>query len=189
MEETGTSPARYSAPARWFHWLTFLLVAILVPTGIIAMDRGERKIFDSMTDNLFSTHKLIGFTLLWIVVLRLAYRLISGAPPPDPGLTSWQRVVSRANHWGMYALLLIMPVLGWLGISMLPAVTLFGSFDLPSIASKDKPSAEQILYIHASLAWVLIALITLHILAALYHSFIRNDGVLQRMLPAARKRS
>ncbi len=186
METPLAAEAQYSAPARWFHWLTVLLVAILVPTGITMVIRSEQNILDSVTDALFSTHKLVGFTLLWLVALRLFYRLTFGAPPPDPGLTSWQLKASRLNHWAMYALLLILPLLGWLGISMFPALKLFGSFDLPAIASPNKAAADVVLDVHMTLAWVLIALISLHIAAAVYHAFIRRDGVLQRMLLASR---
>ncbi len=185
---TATSSVRYSLSARWFHWITFLFVAVLIPTGIVMADRGARDIWDSLTNNLYSTHKLIGFTLLWMIVLRLGYRLFFGTPQPEPGLLSWQRTLSRANHWAMYALLVAMPILGWIGVSMFPALDIFGLFNLPSIASKSG-AADQVLYIHKSLAFVLIALVSLHILAALYHYFIRKDGVLQRMLPAARRRS
>ncbi len=185
MKMPSVAPAQYSAAARWFHWLTVLLVAILVPVGIVMVSRGEQNIWDSVTDTLYSTHKLIGFILLWLVVLRLGYRFLFGAPPPDPGLTSWQRTVSRLNHWGMYVLLLVLPLLGWLGISMFPAVKLFGLFDLPAIASPNKAAAEQILDVHKALAWVLIALVILHILAVIYHALIRRDGVLPRMLPAS----
>ena len=185
MKRPSTAPAQYSAPARWFHWLTVLLVAILVPTGIVMVNRGQHNIWDAVTDALYSTHKLIGFTLLWLVWLRLFYRLNVGAPPPDPGMTSWQRMASRLNHWGMYALLLILPLLGWLGISMFPAVKLFGLFDLPSIASPDKAAANRVLDVHKALAWVLIALVSLHILAVFYHALIRRDGVPRRMLPAS----
>jgi cytochrome b561 len=180
--------AGYSAPAIWLHWLTFLLVAILVPVGLVMAGRAERNIFDALTNSLFSTHKLAGFILLWIVVLRLGYRLLSGAPKPEPSLPSWQAAVSRATHWGLYALLLIMPLLGWLGVSMYPALDIFGLFSLPAIAPKSD-LANQVFGLHKAAAWVLIALVTLHISAALFHYFIRRDGVLQRMLPALRKRS
>jgi cytochrome b561 len=85
----------------------------------------------------------------------------------------------------MYVLLLILPLLGWLGISMFPALKLFGSFDLPSIASPNKAAAEVVLDVHMALAWVLIALVSLHVLAVLYHALIRRDGVPRRMLPAS----
>jgi cytochrome b561 len=187
-EITGQASARYSPLAQWFHWLTFLLFSILVPTGIVMADRGERNIWDSLTNNLYSTHKLAGFTLLWLVVLRLAYRLTFNAPSPAPGLPPWQALISRVNHWALYALLIVMPLLGWLGVSMYPALNIFGLFNLPSIAGKSD-RANQVLAIHEAVAWVLIALVALHISAALFYYFIRKDGVLQRMLPALRKPS
>jgi cytochrome b561 len=186
-ENTTASDAGYSAPARWFHWLTFLFVIILVPVGIIMADRAERNIWDGLTNSLYSTHKLIGFTLLWIAVLRLGYRLLSGAPQPEPGLASWQVYVSHATHWSLYALLLILPFLGWLGVSMYPALEIFGLFSLPGIAQKND-LANQVLAMHKAAAWVLIALLALHISAAFFHYLIRKDGVLQRMLPVLGKR-
>jgi cytochrome b561 len=120
------------------------------------------------------------------VVLRLAYRLTFSAPSPASGLAPWQAVISRGNHWALYALLIIMPLLGWLGVSMYPALDIFGLFNLPSIASKSD-LANQVLAIHVVVAWLLIALVALHVSAALFHYFIRKDGVLQRMLPALRK--
>ena len=78
-------------------------------------------------------------------------------------------------------------MLGWLGASMFPAVNIYGLFDLPSIAGKSD-LAKDVLVIHKALAWVLIALAALHISAALFHYFVRKDGVLQRMLPVLRKR-
>jgi cytochrome b561 len=173
---------RYSGAAQGFHWLTALLVAILVPTGIVMADRGARNVWDALTNNLYSTHKLIGFALLWIVVLRLVHRLISGAPQAEVGLATWQVVISHANHWALYALLLIMPVLGWLGVSMFPALDIFGLFSLPGIANKSD-LANQVLAIHKGVAWALIGLVALHVSAALFHFFFRKDSVLQRMLP------
>jgi cytochrome b561 len=186
MKDTPKAP--YSLPALWFHWLTFLLVAILVPTGIIMADRAERNVWNMITNTLFSTHKLIGFALLWIVVLRLAYRLLSGAPEPEPSLSSWQAGISRVIHWALYALLLILPLLGWLGVSMFPALEIFGLFSLPSIAQKSD-LAKLVLLFHKAAAWVLLTLLALHTGAALFHYFVRKDGVFQRMLPVLGKRS
>jgi cytochrome b561 len=186
IKNPSESGASYSLLALWFHWLTFLLVAILAPAGIVMADRAAHNIWGSLTNNLYSTHKLIGFALLWMVVLRLAYRLLSGAPQPEPKPPSWQVHISRTTHWMLYALLLIIPLLGWLGVSMYPALEIFGLFSLPAIAQKSD-LANQVFSLHKAAAWVLIALLALHISAALFHHFIRKDGVLQRMLPGLGK--
>jgi cytochrome b561 len=140
-------------------------------------------IWDATTNALYSSHKLIGFALLWIVVARLLYRLWHGVPDHEPTIESWQRVVSRGNHWALYVLLLVLPLLGWLGVSLYPALEIFGFFSLPALAAPNKAAAEWVLAVHKGLALLLIALIGLHVAAALYHYFIRRDGVLRRMLP------
>jgi cytochrome b561 len=121
------------------------------------------------------------------VVFRLVHRLLSGAPRPEPDLPFWQAALSRATHWALYALLLIIPILGWLGTSMFPALEIFGLFSLPAIAQKSD-LANQVFAMHKAAAWVLIGLAALHAAAALFHYFIRKDGVLQRMLPVLGKR-
>lgn len=182
-----TSPAAYSAQAVLFHWLTVVLVAVLGVTGWIATERAEKDIWDAITNNLYSTHKLLGFILLWLVVWRLTYRARKGAPDHEPSLSSPQRIASTAVHWGLYGLLLAVPMVGWLGISMYPALEIFGLFSLPSLTGKSD-AAEKVLNVHHLLAWLLLAVATLHILAALYHYFVRRDGVMARMLPGARAR-
>jgi len=89
-------------------------------------------------------------------------------------------------HYALYALLFIVPLLGWIGISMYPALNIFGVFNLPSLTGKSD-AAEQVLAIHKFAAWTLVALAALHIAAALYHHLIRKDGVLARMMPSVRK--
>ena len=86
----------YSPVARALHWLTVLFVTVLLPVGIVMHNRGpERNIWDALTNNLYSGHKLMGFILLWIVVARLAYRLIHGARAP---CASDQTSAERTGH-------------------------------------------------------------------------------------------
>jgi cytochrome b561 len=174
----------YTCTARHFHWWTVAVVAVLVPIGLTMNYRGNvLGIFDGLTNTLYSTHKLLGFTLLLIVIARLAYRLLVGAPADEPTLEPWQKVVSSLNHWGMYLLLLVVPLLGWFGVQLYPALDVFGLFSLPAIVAPDQARAETVFAIHKALALVLVAFIALHVAAALYHYLIRRDGVLQRMVP------
>jgi cytochrome b561 len=175
----------YSPPARFFHWLTVVVVVVQVPIGLIMTYRGNTlNIWDATTNNLYSTHKLLGFALLWIVLARLAYRLWQGDPGHEPTIEPWQRIVSRINHWSLYVLLIAMPLLGWLGVSLYPSREIFGLFSLPALAAPNQPAAEWVLAVHRTLAFVVIALVALHVAAALFHHFLRQDGVLRRMLPS-----
>jgi cytochrome b561 len=182
-QETATV---YSPTARAFHWATAGAIVIMVITGYIMAGRAEANIWDATTNNLYSTHKLIGFILFWVVIWRFTYRARNGVPAPEPTLEPIHRLGSEAVHYALYALLFIVPLLGWIGISMYPALNIFGVFNLPSLTGKSD-AAERVLAIHKFAAWTLVALAALHIAAALYHHLIRKDGVLARMMPGVRK--
>ncbi len=143
-------------------------------------------IWDGLTNNMYSFHKLIGIIIFFLVLLRLIHRWSRGAPDHEPTLEPWQRLVSRLNHWGLYILLLVVPLLGYIGISQYPALSIFG-IPLPGIVPENQPYAAVTFFVHFSLALVLVALAGLHVAAALFHYFIRKDGVLGRMLPSMRR--
>jgi cytochrome b561 len=177
-------PQRYGGPARLLHWLMALLLAVQIPVGLVMSYRGNvLNLWNQLTDFLYSAHKSIGFVLLILLLLRALVRLTAGAPSPEPSLALWQRRVAAANHAGLYALLLIVPLLGWLGTSLLPALEVFGVVSLPSISPADRAASDTVFTLHRLTAFLLVALIALHVAAALHHHFIRRDNVLRRMLP------
>ncbi|MGE0698424.1 MAG: cytochrome b [Hyphomicrobiaceae bacterium] len=178
----------YSPTARAFHWLTVAFVALQVPLGLYMVWRGATTNFDAATNTLYSVHKLVGFILLWLVVARLLYRFAHGAPPDEPTLEWWQKAAAHATHWGLYALLIVVPVLGWLGVSYYGALgTLFG-INLPAIAAQNQDKAELVFKLHFWAALLIVAGVGAHVGAAFFHHFIRGDGVLRRMLPGLRPR-
>lgn len=178
----------YSPKARAFHWITVAILAFQVPVGLYMVWRGNNVAFDALTNWLYSSHKLLGFLLLWFIVARLVYRLVNGAPPDEPTLEWWQKAASHMTHWGLYGLLLLLPILGWLGVSYYGARGTFGGFSLPALVGEDKASAETVLALHKWAAYLLIAMVGVHVGAAIYHHFLRGDGVLRRMLPGLRQR-
>ncbi|MFZ4806784.1 MAG: cytochrome b [Hyphomicrobiaceae bacterium] len=178
----------YTPNARMFHWVTVGFVTVLVIIGVIMTGRAERNIWDGVTNGLYSTHKLLGFMLFWIMLWRLTSRFRTGVPSPVATLTPIQRIGSEAVHWALYGLLFVVPLLGWLGVSMYPALNIFGLFSLPSLTGKSD-AAETVLWIHKALAWALVGLAGLHIAAALFHYFVLKDGVLARMMPSVRRKS
>jgi cytochrome b561 len=179
-----SDPTRYGVAARSLHWLTVVLLAIQIPVGLIMAYRGNvLNLWNAITDFLYSTHKSLGLVLLLLVVVRLLVRVIGGAPGAEPSLERWQVVIAAANHAGLYLLLLLVPVLGWLGASMFPALEVFGAVSLPSISGANRAASDTVFQLHRLGALTLLALVALHVAAALYHHFIRRDGVLRRMLP------
>ena len=185
--ETTSGPIQiYSSTARTFHWLIVVLLAVQIPIGVYMVYRGkDLNIWDSLTNQLYSSHKLIGVIIFFIVVLRLAYRLIAGPPPHEPTIEPWHKTCSILNHLALYLLLLIVPILGYIGVAMFPALDIFGLFKLPALVAPDKEMSKTVFEWHVYGAIALGALIVLHIGAALYHHVIRQDNVLGRMWPAA----
>jgi cytochrome b561 len=174
----------YSPLARALHWLTVAAVFVLIPLGLAMSYRGNTlDIWDGVTDALYSSHKLLGFLVLWLSAGRLIYRLAHGAPPDEPTLEWWQKAASHLVHWALYGLLLIVPLLGWIGVSLFPSLTVFNLFDLPALAAPNEEAAKRVLSVHGWLAILLALLACGHIGAALFHYFIRRDGVMRRMLP------
>ena len=184
-EQPAGGPLVYSARARRFHWLTVAILAVQFPVGFAMVYRGNSlNIWDGITNNLYGLHRLLGFILLFAVILpRLAYRLVHGAPADEPGLAWWQRIAAHATHWALYALLIAVPLGGWIGVQLYGALDVFGLFDLPGFLAVNQPAAERVFALHKLGALAILALLAAHIGAALFHHFIRRDGVLARMLP------
>jgi cytochrome b561 len=176
---TSTTPSlRYTPTAKTLHWITAVLVLANIPGGILlgVLPDGPVK------DTLYDLHRSTGFVILVVVLVRLAWRLTQGAPPPEPGLSKAQVGVSHAVHWTLYLLLLVMPILGWTGANAYGAtVSIYWLFDLPNLLAKNEPLSDTLLGWHATLGLITAGLVSLHIAAALYHRFVRHDGVLARM--------
>src|SRR5262245_46453428 len=181
--------ATYSSTARRFHWWTAALVAIQAPVGFAMVYRGGTlNIWDGITNALFNSHKLIGIVIFFLVLARLTYRLTRGAPADEPSIERWQKAASHATHWSLYLLLLLVPIGGYLGISLYGALDVYG-LPLPAIASANKAAAERVFFLHWIGAVLIILLVGAHVSAALFHYFIRKDGVLQRMWVRAGRRA
>ena len=113
----------YSRTARFFHWSIVALIVVQAPLGVYMAYRGNTlEIWDALTGGLYTSNKLIGVTILVVVLCRLAYRLTHGTPADEPTIEPWQKIASHLNHWGMYVLLLCVPVAGYIGISLYPAL-------------------------------------------------------------------
>src|SRR5262245_59321564 len=182
-----TREATYSTAARRFHWRTVALLALRLQVGLYMAYRGNiRSVWDGLTNTLYSSHKTLGLVILAVVVARLLYRLMHGAPSDEPTIEWWQKAASHATHWSLYLLLILVPLVGWLGISLYGARDVFGIATIPPLAPQNSAAANAVLALHRYLALLTVAVIAMHIGAAVVlHYFIRGDGVLARMLPRA----
>ena len=170
----------YTGTAKALHWT---IVALLIVQFIAAWTMPDIK-RDTKPDTLINLHISVGVLILFVAVLRLAWRAGPPAPPPQDGLPPWQVQSARAVHWLLYALLFVLPVLGWLNASWRGFPVIMFGLELPKLLATRAPGGGWTGDVHALLAtYGLLTLVGLHVAAALYHYFIRRDGVLQRMLP------
>jgi cytochrome b561 len=171
---------RWGAVSQSLHWLIVLLILAQGSVGLLMGDM--RNSPDKI--QVYALHKSVGLTILVLVVLRLLWRLYAGAPRPVAGTPRWKQRVAAAIHWLLYALLLAMPLSGWLFNSAAGfPLQWFGLFNLPAIASQDPGLRELAGQAHALLFWTLVTVATVHAAAAFHHHLFLRDGTLARMLP------
>jgi cytochrome b561 len=179
---TQTNPiSGYSGTAKTLHWL---VVALLIAQFAFAwtMPHIGR---DTPVSTLIDLHFTFGVIILPVVLVRLVWRLVQGAPQPEVGVPAWQETLSSIVHWLLYVLLLVIPILGWINADWrgMP-VALFGQFEMPKLIATRAAGWGWTGDLHGLLAnYLLLALVALHVVAALYHHYVRHDGVLKRMLP------
>ena len=175
-----TDTTGYTGTAKALHWT---IVALLIVQFIAAWTMPDIK-RDTKPDTLINLHISVGVLILFVAVLRLTWRAGHPEPPPEDGLPPWQVQSARAVHWLLYALLFVLPILGWLNASWRGFPVIMFGLELAKLLATRTSGWGWTGDVHALLAtYGLLTLVGLHVAAALYHYFIRRDGVLQRMLP------
>jgi cytochrome b561 len=174
------SATAYTGTAKVLHWL---IVVLLIAQFIFAwtMPHIGR---NTPVSTLISLHFTFGIIILAVALVRLAWRLTHGEPVPKDGLPPWQIQTARAVHWLLYLLLFVVPILGWMNASYRGMPIVMFGLELPKLLVKSAPGWGWTGDVHVLLAeYGMLTLVGLHVAAALYHYFIRHDGVLQRMAP------
>lgn len=178
---------RYRPIQRLLHWLVALLVlgslSMGLTIGYLGFEGLEQRFGLNTTNALYLFHKSFGVLILGLMVVRLLARLILGKPHYAVPLPLPMRIASEIVHGLMYLLLLAMPILGWLATASGDFPVQFFGTNLPGIIGVDKALSDTLFQWHARVAWSLLVLIAIHVIAALYHALVRRDGVIQRMRP------
>jgi cytochrome b561 len=177
--------ARWGTIAQLFHWV---IVALVITQFVLASIAAELPLGMAKLATL-ARHKSVGITILGLAILRLAWRWMNPTPPLPGTLKPYERVLANVTHFMLYALLLIMPVTGWIMSSARKfPVSWFSIVQLPDLVAPNRRLYETMLETHEILAWTLVSVATLHVLAALKHHFVLKDDTLRRMLPFTRNR-
>ena len=174
-----TMTTRYDAVAQTLHWLMALLIIGTFVLGLLV------DVFPhSWEYTVVEVHKVLGFSILILVALRLVWRL-GHRPPSLENLGKLITGLSRLSHFALYVLMILVPLIGLVYSARSGRGIDFGVFTLPppSFIAVDRAAAHATREIHELAAYLLIGLAGFHGLAALWHHFIRKDSVLLRMLP------
>jgi cytochrome b561 len=177
----------WGALVRAFHWL---IAVLIIAQGVIGLAMVQMGLTPAKV-RVFALHKSIGITILALVLLRIAWRLTERRPADPVGMPRWQRHAAHGLHLALYVLILAIPLSGWWFNSAANApLVWFGWLKLPSLTGGLDPVWKpRALLLHQALFWLLVALLVLHVGAALWHHFRQRDDVLRRMAFGSRKYS
>jgi cytochrome b561 len=164
---------------RWLHWtmagLIFTAIGLGVTSAYLPVGQQPRR-------GLLELHKSIGFTIVALLMVRIAWRLVAGEPAYRQPLDRLTRLASRAGHVTLYVLMISMPVTGYIfsaaGGYSLPW---FGLFQWPRLLRRDDGLAAWGEFLHDRGGWIVSAVILLHLAAVAFHHWFKRDEVLSRM--------
>lgn len=167
----------YDGVARTLHWLTVFLISVQFVIGWLMDDVGR----DTKVEGGIWWHLFVGGALILTIFIRVVWQ-VTHSPPPDRS-SLWLRRVASATHFLLYAALIVTPLLGWANASSRGwVVRVFNIIPLPALTAKGSSFGHDMGDVHGVMAWVLFALIILHVSAALFHRFVLKDDVMSRML-------
>ena len=171
----------YSRVAIAFHWVIAALILVNLYLGLFHDDYSK-----PVGAAMMFYHKSIGMTVLGLTLLRLAWRFSHRPPPFDAAVMKrWEIGLARTVHWLFYALLLAIPLSGWLLSSTGGrAIGYFGLFNIAALPVSHSDGAHDLFdTMHQLLAYGMIALIVLHVGGALKHHFEGHRHLIGRMAP------
>jgi cytochrome b561 len=175
------TPEAWGGVAKCFHWLSALLILFLVAYGwwmTHLVERAGRLAH-------YRQHSVIGWYVLLLIALRLAWRAFNPAPLSPAGLPRWERAAAYAAHWTLYALMLVVSISGWMVADTFRQpieATLFGVVPVPHLLDASQRSFRgAVEETHETLSYVLLGLVLIHVASALRHHFLKKNDVLRRM--------
>jgi cytochrome b561 len=198
-----TTAQRYSAVAIVLHWAIAAAILYMLPLGLWMHEQAEDGVTHEGVFRAFQLHKSIGLAVLALSLIRLGWRLAHRPPPLPQHMPAWERFAAKATHWAFYALMIGLPLSGWLFVSagwslhedrsLAVPTHFFGLLEVPALFGLTQAApelraavADVAFNTHALMAWAAAILFVLHVAAALKHHFFDRDEVLAHMVPGVR---
>lgn len=172
-------PNRYSSLSVTLHWLMLLVIAAAFATIELrtSYPRGS-----DIREGLKTWHFMLGLSVFALVIVRIAARLLTATPAdlPEP---AWRKLLAKLTHLALYALMIGMPIAGWVILSAEGEAVPFFGLELPPLVAPNEGLAKQVEELHELGGTIGYWLIGFHALAALFHHYVLKDSVLLRMMP------
>jgi cytochrome b561 len=166
------------------HWVVAVAALTQLSVGLIFSNLPEN---DPDAGIYYGIHGTLGILILAAMLFRFVWRQSHPVPVLPDTLSPGLKVAARATHWLFYALLIGMPLGGWVMVSARGYKISFFGAELPALIEKNQPVADFVFLLHAGGAFLLIGLIILHAAAALRHEYVLKDDTLRRMTPLRRR--
>ena len=181
LQNTSTT---YGSVGKFLHWLVALMVITML---IVGFTMGS--VQEPLQSQMYGFHEEFGLTLLGILLFRIYWRAVNAQPKLPHSLRAWEKILAQLTHYLLYIAIVVMICSGWAkSTSSGYTPNFYGLFELPMpFVAVSKEVSHLAKQIHLTTVWVLITLVSLHILAALSHHYIYKDNVLRRMLPSRKK--
>jgi cytochrome b561 len=172
---------RYSPLNQALHWITAICMLAILPLARVMTSLGHAA---PDRDDLFNWHKTLGIIVLLVTAFRIAWRFVDRPPPYQPTVAKWERGLAKTVYWLFFALLIWMPVTGFLtSYYGGHPVRLFDIVPTPQILPENEDLADLFGTLHVVSQWAIYLLIVLHLCAVAFHLIWVKDGLLGRMLP------
>ncbi len=180
---TNDTAPDYGTGARLFHWITLVLILVQLPAGV-AM---TMEAIPSLNDALFILHKGLGCIFLLVVAARLVWKLTHPVPALPARLPALQRRIAARTHWVLYGLLVVLPVSGYIRtVGDGYPIEMLDALGIPPLVTGIPGIAHVMRIIHSVSSYLLIALVAVHVGAAVHQQLFGRDNVLSRMWPPVR---
>lgn len=180
------TPQKFGAVAIALHWV----IAILIVSQIILASNAEAAPMGFTKFVLLSKHKTWGMLVLFMALFRLGWKLFNPTPAYPHTMSAFEKMAAKASHFLFYTLIIAIPLAGWsiAGAADI-SINFFDLFVVPNFIAPNKGLVDPLKLAHKFLVMSLMALIVVHVAAALWHHFKLKDNVLSRMLPLIKSRS
>ena len=175
LKNTSTT---YGSLTRYLHWTMGVVILGIIIAGFVmtSMENSDQKWF------VYGTHKAFGVIILALIPLRLIWRLVNPQPALPKNTPAWQEKLANVNIMFLYVCMILMPLSGFIMSSFGGhPISIFGLFTIDPFFQKHA-LAGQSHEIHEVFAWAIAISVSLHIIGALYHHFVKKDNVLKRMV-------